>query len=231
MPHYWEHVRWVWGAADMDEFLALCPSITLDGVLDRVTVPFLVTHGQNDRQIPARIRAPDLRPARQQPQARAEDLHDREGGVEHVGVDNMTYGRDYIADWFAETFGEITGPGLMAALTLAQADRIADAALAAGDEHGFAPLCVVVLDTGGHALVVKRDERSSIGRVEVATGKAHGCLALGFGGRELARRADAVPKFFIALAMWFRRGSCRCPAVCSSATDEGLLLGGGRHQR
>ena len=29
----------------------------------------------------------------------------REGGVEHVGADNMTYGRDYIADWFADTLG------------------------------------------------------------------------------------------------------------------------------
>ena len=30
---------------------------------------------------------------------------DREGGVEHVGADNMSFGRDYIADWFAETLG------------------------------------------------------------------------------------------------------------------------------
>ena len=29
----------------------------------------------------------------------------REGGVEHVGADNMTFGRDYIADWFASTLG------------------------------------------------------------------------------------------------------------------------------
>ena len=29
----------------------------------------------------------------------------REGGVEHVGADNMSFGRDYIADWFAEALG------------------------------------------------------------------------------------------------------------------------------
>jgi hypothetical protein len=29
----------------------------------------------------------------------------REGGVEHVGADNMSFARDYIADWFAETLG------------------------------------------------------------------------------------------------------------------------------
>ena len=30
---------------------------------------------------------------------------EREGGVEHVGADNMAFGRDYIADWFADTLG------------------------------------------------------------------------------------------------------------------------------
>ena len=28
-----------------------------------------------------------------------------EGGVEHVGADNMNFARHYIADWFAETLG------------------------------------------------------------------------------------------------------------------------------
>ena len=51
VPHYWEHVMWVWGAASMDEFMALTPQINLVGVLDRIRVPTLVTHGQNDRQI------------------------------------------------------------------------------------------------------------------------------------------------------------------------------------
>jgi len=31
---------------------------------------------------------------------------DREGGVEQIGADNMSFGRDYIADWFAKTLGE-----------------------------------------------------------------------------------------------------------------------------
>jgi hypothetical protein len=29
--------------------------------------------------------------------------------VEHVGVDNLSYGRDYIADWLAEHLGGRTG--------------------------------------------------------------------------------------------------------------------------
>ena len=112
-----------------------------------------------------------------------------------------------------------------APLTLAAADRIADVALAAGSEHGFAPLCVVVLDAGGHALVVKRDERSSIGRVGIAIGKAHGCMAMGLGGRELARRADAVPKFFTALASVLPHGIVPVPGGVLVRDADGALIG------
>ena len=39
--------------------------MTLDGVIDRIKVPFLVTHGEQDRQIGARLRPSELRPAGQ----------------------------------------------------------------------------------------------------------------------------------------------------------------------
>ena len=105
VPHYWAHVMWAFGASDMDDFLARSETMNLNGHMDRIVVPFLVTHGANDRQISA---------------AYADDLYDqlvnsprrekaiftaREGGVEHVGADNMAYGRDLISDWFAETLG------------------------------------------------------------------------------------------------------------------------------
>ncbi|MGH1504229.1 MAG: GlcG/HbpS family heme-binding protein [Acidimicrobiales bacterium] len=110
-------------------------------------------------------------------------------------------------------------------LTLALADRIADRALAAGVEHGFEPLCVVVLDPGAHALVVKRDERSSIGRVEIATGKANGCLAMGFGGRELHRRMEAVPQFFTALSGVLTKGMVPVPGGVLVRDDAGAIIG------
>lgn len=113
----------------------------------------------------------------------------------------------------------------MTAITLATADVIADAALTTGAERGFTPLCVVVLDAGGHALVIKRDERSAIGRVEIATGKAHGCLAMGLGGRELARRADAVPRFFTALASVLPHGIVPVPGGVLVRDRDGVLLG------
>ena len=42
------------------------------------------------------------------PRSELKVFTEREGGVEHVGADNMSYARDYIADWFAETLGGAT---------------------------------------------------------------------------------------------------------------------------
>lgn len=85
-------------------------------------------------------------------------------------------------------------------LTLSQANRLTEAALAEGQRLQLAPLCVAVLDAGGHLLALQRDERASLLRPQIATGKAAGVLGMGFGGRELARRATKMPAFFNALS-------------------------------
>lgn len=111
------------------------------------------------------------------------------------------------------------------ALTLDLASVMAAATLAEASRLGFAPLCVVVLDAGGHALALLRDERSSIGRPEIATGKAAGCLGMGFGGRELARRAQAVPHFFSSLATIFPKGIVPVAGGILIRDTGGSLLG------
>jgi uncharacterized protein GlcG (DUF336 family) len=85
-------------------------------------------------------------------------------------------------------------------LTLRAASLIADASLEKGRELGFAPLTVAVLDAGGQLKVLKRDDGASLLRPEIATGKAWGVLGMGFGGRELARRAAKMQMFFGALS-------------------------------
>ncbi|WP_418316538.1 GlcG/HbpS family heme-binding protein [Piscinibacter sakaiensis] len=87
----------------------------------------------------------------------------------------------------------------MSSITLAQADQLADEALKVGRQKAFAPLTVAILDTGGHLKVLKREEGAGILRPQIAIGKAWGALGMGFGGRELARRAQAVPHFFTAI--------------------------------
>ena len=87
----------------------------------------------------------------------------------------------------------------MNSILLDSANLIADMALQKGRELSFAPLTVVVLDAGGQAKVLKREDNASLLRPEIAMGKAWGVLGMGFGGRELARRAQQMPAFFTAL--------------------------------
>ena len=88
----------------------------------------------------------------------------------------------------------------MTKLTLAAASIIVDTALAEGRARGYQPLTVAVLDAGGHLVALKREDKSSLLRPQIATAKAWGVLGMGFGGRELERRAQRVPIFFNVLS-------------------------------
>lgn len=110
-------------------------------------------------------------------------------------------------------------------LTLDTALTIASETLAEGRKRGFAPLCVAVLDPGAHIIALLRDERASISRPEIAIGKAAGCLGMGFGGRELARRAQAMPQFFTSLAAVFPRGMFPVAGGVLLRDGDGHLIG------
>jgi uncharacterized protein GlcG (DUF336 family) len=88
----------------------------------------------------------------------------------------------------------------MPTVNLAQADQIITAALAHGRAVGMKPLTVVVLDSGGHVVALKREDNSSLMRPQIATGKAWGTLALGMGARDIAKRAAVAPAFVGALS-------------------------------
>ncbi|MEY4502430.1 MAG: hypothetical protein RIS52_2320 [Pseudomonadota bacterium] len=110
-------------------------------------------------------------------------------------------------------------------LSLKQALTIAQVTLEEGARQGFAPLCVVVLDAGGHALALLRDEKASIYRPEIAMAKAAGCLGMGFGGREIAKRATAVPGFIAALNGIFPKGILPVPGGVLIRDGAGALIG------
>jgi dienelactone hydrolase len=102
VPHYWEHVRWVWGAQDMDDFMRIAENVHLDGVLDRIRVPFLVTHGEKDSQIPLAWAERTYEQLTNSPQRELKVFTAREGGVQHSSFDNSANAGAYIADWVAE---------------------------------------------------------------------------------------------------------------------------------
>ncbi len=108
VPHYWKHVQWVFGARDMDDFFAKAENMHLNGVLDRIRVPFLVTHGDNDRQIPLRYAHQTYEQLTNCPDKKLVIFTAREGGVEHCSLDNPCNAGGQIADWLAEKLGGTT---------------------------------------------------------------------------------------------------------------------------
>jgi uncharacterized protein GlcG (DUF336 family) len=113
----------------------------------------------------------------------------------------------------------------MSTLTLAQACTIIDTALAHGRRAGLKPLCVVVLDAGCHVLALKREDQASFGRPHIATAKAAGCLAMGFGGRDVAQRAQARPEFYAALGGVLPQGLLPVRGGVLIRAAAGTLLG------
>jgi dienelactone hydrolase len=107
VPHYWDHVMWVWGKETLEEFMAFAPQVSLVGVVENITVPFLITHGANDRQIPLSYAHQCYEEAVNSPKRELKIFTDREGGVEHVSADNMEPVRSYIADWIERTFASL----------------------------------------------------------------------------------------------------------------------------
>ena len=90
---------------------------------------------------------------------------------------------------------------LKVTITLSQADAIADEALRLARQHDLQPLTVVVLDTGGHQIVAKREDGCGIMRVQVATAKAYGALGMGISSRELGEHVAGRELFGSSLSV------------------------------
>ncbi|WP_323101443.1 alpha/beta hydrolase family protein [Intrasporangium sp. YIM S08009] len=102
VPHYWDHVQWVFGKDSLEEFMAFAPQMSLEGVVERIIVPFLVTHGEDDRQIPMELALPEYENAVNSPDRQLKVFTLAEGGSSHAGADNESVPANFIADWVAD---------------------------------------------------------------------------------------------------------------------------------
>ena len=111
VPHYWEHVLWVWGKDGdehhLDAFLDFADDVNLDGVVEQITVPFLIAHGENDRQIPVAMAHRSYEQAVNSPKRELRVFTPEEGATEHIGLDHLPHVSVFIADWVADTFAEL----------------------------------------------------------------------------------------------------------------------------
>lgn len=105
IPHFWEHLMWATGASSIEEGLRFADQITLAGILDRIRVPILITHGEADRQIPLKYAQMAYDACVNSPK-RELKIHTREeGAAEHCSLDGTPLAVDYMADWIAENLG------------------------------------------------------------------------------------------------------------------------------
>jgi dipeptidyl aminopeptidase/acylaminoacyl peptidase len=107
VPHYWDHVLWVWGQDSIEDFIEFADQISLNGIADKITVPFLITHGLNDRQIPVEYARLCYAQAIASPKRELRLFTAEEGGAEHIGLDHLPHVSTFIADWVATTFTEL----------------------------------------------------------------------------------------------------------------------------
>lgn len=110
-------------------------------------------------------------------------------------------------------------------VSLAHASTVVDAAIAAARKAGLNPLTVVVLDAGGHMVAVKREDRSGILRVEVATGKAYAALGMGVPTRLLRDRLADRPNFVSGLSAASDGRFIAVPGGVLIRDKDGAILG------
>src|SRR5690606_34373934 len=96
-------VPWVLGVPglEMGPAIDIMRKFTLEGIVGRMTCPFLVVHGENDRLIPPE-EAQRLYDEVGSPDKEIRIFTIEEGSAEHCQVDDRRAGVNHIADWIEE---------------------------------------------------------------------------------------------------------------------------------
>jgi uncharacterized protein GlcG (DUF336 family) len=89
----------------------------------------------------------------------------------------------------------------------------------------MAPMAVAVLDVRGILKAYLAADGTSLLRYEIAFAKAWGALGMGFGARELERRASKMPIFFSNLQALTQGKMPAVPGGLLIRNIEGQLLG------
>ena len=71
------------------EFIKFAADVNLDGVVENITVPFLIAHGANDRQIPLEYAHRSYDQAVNSPKRELRVFTPAEGATEHIGLDHL----------------------------------------------------------------------------------------------------------------------------------------------
>ena len=113
----------------------------------------------------------------------------------------------------------------MVRITLELASKIITATLERRVELGLKPLCVTVLDAGGHLVALQREDGASMLRPQIAIAKASGVLALGISSRKIAEMASERPTFVASLGPISPHGVVPAAGGVLVIDSDGQLVG------
>ena len=96
-----DHVKWVFGVQTFEQALEKLEGFKLDGIVQKMKCPFLLTHGTEDKQVPMSD-AQKLFDAVGSKDKTFRVFTPEEGGAQHCQRDYLTAVCDVMADWLEE---------------------------------------------------------------------------------------------------------------------------------
>jgi uncharacterized protein GlcG (DUF336 family) len=110
-------------------------------------------------------------------------------------------------------------------LTLSQALRAIEAALAHARAKTLAPLAVVVLDAGGHVRAAAREDGCGHSGVDIAIAKGRGALSFGISSRAVGAFMSSDPLLGTTLAATLHGQVLPIPGAVLIRDGGGRVLG------
>jgi pimeloyl-ACP methyl ester carboxylesterase len=96
-----EHLQWVLGVSDRASAMKKLEGFRLDRIVQKMTCPFLLLHGEGDEQIPLAV-AEKCFDSVGSKQKVLKVFTREEGGFHHCQVDNPTIAVHYMWDWISD---------------------------------------------------------------------------------------------------------------------------------
>ncbi len=94
----WQHLLWIFNVGTREAAMQKLEGFRLDGVVQKITCPFLMVHGEGDEQIPLAL-AQQCFDAVGSKHKTMKVFTRAEGGYHHCQIDNVSVGVAYMWDW------------------------------------------------------------------------------------------------------------------------------------
>jgi pimeloyl-ACP methyl ester carboxylesterase len=93
-----DHLLWIFNVKTREEAMKKLEGFRLDGVVQKITCPFLLLHGEGDEQIPLPLAQKVIDSVGSKDKT-LKVFTREEGGYHHCQIDNVTIGTLYMWDW------------------------------------------------------------------------------------------------------------------------------------